>query len=245
MKRSELFSLFILGTLIIYSPVALADLLDEEEPVYPNIPSSEIPPQHPTEATPPEPPIKSNSATPKNTKTKANAEGSKPKSSGASSGSQTILEPKAKTKQKGKKTPAVDDSKQPVHFESKGLQALKEKGTAELIDDVVVTQGTMRLEADKAKIFYDDEVKDVVRVVAEGNVKIFKIDEETGEKIKAFGDKVEFDNKLRTVILDGNPRLWRGADLVRGKKITYELDTGWIRADRVAGEVHPQEDKKK
>jgi lipopolysaccharide export system protein LptA len=131
-----------------------------------------------------------------------------------------------------------------VHFESKGLRALKEKGTAELIQDVVVTQGTLRLEADQAKIYYDDDVKDVVRVVAEGNIKIFKVDEESGEKIKAFGDRVEFDNKARTVVLEGNARLWRGADLVRGKKITYELDSGWIKADRVAGEVHPPEEKK-
>ena len=156
--------------------------------------------------------------------------------------SQPTLPPTGK--KVGPASPASNDSKQPVHFESKGLRALKEKGTAELIENVVVTQGTLQMEAEKAKIFYDDNIKDVVRVIAEGNVKIFKIDEESGEKIKAFGDRVEFDNKARTVVLDGNARLWRGADLIRGKKITYELDTGWVKADRVAGEVHPSEDKK-
>lgn len=160
----------------------------------------------------------------------------------APAASESYLPPSGKNL--GQKGAASEDSKQPIHFESNGLRALKEKGTAELLENVVVTQGTLRLEADKAKIFYDDDIKDVVRVIAEGNVKIFKIDEESGEKIKAYGDRVEFDNKARTVVLDGNARLWRGADLVRGKKISYELDTGWVKADRVAGEVHPSEDKK-
>jgi hypothetical protein len=43
--------------------------------------------------------------------------------------------------------------------------------------------------------------------------------------------------------MEGNARLWRGTDLVRGKKIVYEMDTGWIRGDRVAGELHPGDQK--
>lgn len=140
--------------------------------------------------------------------------------------------------------PAVDDEKQPVQFESKGLRALKEAGTAELIDNVIVTQGSMRLEADRAKVYYDDAAKDVRRVIAEGNVKVFKVDADSGEQIKAFGERGEFDNELRVVVLEGDARLWRGADLVRGKKISYELESGWIKADRVAGEVYPQEKPK-
>lgn len=245
MKRSEflLFVVFASFVLIFFSSSAFADFLDEDDNVQP-VPKNENVPTDPTPASPtPADKLKTQKLNQAQPKTEQGRD--KIKNSATSSGSQTILEPKSKAKRETKQNSAVEDSKQPVQFESKGLQALKEKGTAELIDDVVVTQGTMRMEADKAKIYYDDNVKDVVRVVAEGNVKIFKIDEETGEKIKAFGDRVEFDNKLRTVVLDGNPRLWRGADLVRGKKIIYELDTGWIRADRVAGEVHPQEDKKK
>jgi lipopolysaccharide export system protein LptA len=160
-----------------------------------------------------------------------------PKKSGATSG---VLAPKGPKngKQKSKKK----DGTQPVHFESNGASALQEKGTLELLDNVVVTQGSMRMEADRAKIFYDEDKKDVDRVVAVGNVKMFKIDEDSGEKIQAFGDEVVFYNKKRTVTMAGNARLWRGADLVRGKKITYEMDSGWIRADRVIGEVHPNTD---
>jgi lipopolysaccharide export system protein LptA len=248
MRRVDLLLLAALAApalLLVPAPTAFADLLDEEEPAAKPPPSPQAPPASaPKPASPPKPATPQTS--PKPAAPPAPAVQPAPRapapSSGSSAASGASLAPKGN--KAGADGPAADDSKQPVHFESKGLRALKEKGTAELIQDVVVTQGTLRLEADKAKIYYDDDVKDVVRVVAEGNIKIFKVDEESGEKIKAFGDRVEFDNKARTVVLEGNARLWRGADLVRGKKITYELDSGWIKADRVAGEVHPPEEKK-
>jgi lipopolysaccharide transport protein LptA len=136
---------------------------------------------------------------------------------------------------------------EPVHFESKGLRGLKEKGTVELIEEVIITQGELRLEADRAKIFYDESQKEVARVLAEGNVKIFNVERSTGEKMKAFSNQVEFLNKNRTVIMEGNARLWRGTQsVIRGKKITYEIDSGWIKGDRVAGELQPEEkDKEK
>jgi lipopolysaccharide transport protein LptA len=250
MRRVDLLLLAALTaptSLLVPAPIAFADLLDEEAPVAkPPPPPPPPPPSSPAGAVPkpapsPKPPTSQTSPKPAARPSPAvQPAPAAPASGPASNGSS--LAPKGN--KAGADGPAADDSKQPVHFESKGLRALKEKGTAELIQDVVVTQGTLRLEADQAKIYYDDDVKDVVRVVAEGNIKIFKVDEESGEKIKAFGDRVEFDNKGRTVVLEGNARLWRGADLVRGKKITYELDSGWIKADRVAGEVHPPEEKK-
>jgi lipopolysaccharide transport protein LptA len=246
MRRVDLLLLAALTAptlLLVRAPRAFADLLDEEAPVAkpPPPPPSSPAGGEPKPASPPKAPTSQTSPKPAARPAPAvQPAPAAPASGPASNGSS--LAPKGN--KAGADGPAADDSKQPVHFESKGLRALKEKGTAELIQDVVVTQGTLRLEADQAKIYYDDDVKDVVRVVAEGNIKIFKVDEESGEKIKAFGDRVEFDNKARTVVLEGNARLWRGADLVRGKKITYELDSGWIKADRVAGEVHPPEEKK-
>lgn len=141
----------------------------------------------------------------------------------------------------------VGAPREPVHFESKGLRGLKEKGTVELIEEVIITQGELRLEADRAKIFYDESQKEVARVIAEGNVKIFNVERSTGEKMRAFSNQVEFLNKNRTVIMEGNARLWRGTQsVIRGKKITYEIDSGWIKGDRVAGELQPEEkDKEK
>ena len=145
--------------------------------------------------------------------------------------SRSVLAPSKKRK------PKKNAEKEPVHFESDGARGIRDKGKFELIDNVIVTQGTMRMEADKATVFVDTETNDVKTVHAVGKVKLFQEDAETGERLKAFGDEMVFDNIKRTVILSGNARLWRGPSLVKGKQITYELDTGWIYADRVVGEL--------
>ena len=140
-------------------------------------------------------------------------------------------------------TGARDDPKKPISWQSTGLRGLKESGTIELIDEVLVSQGSLNVTADYAKVFFDNAEREVDKVVAEGDVKMSKVDEGSGERIKAFGDRVYFLNSERKVILEGNARLWRGADLIQGKKIIYEMETGWVHADRVSGEVYPGDEK--
>jgi lipopolysaccharide transport protein LptA len=227
MKKSRNLIFFLLAGML-FGSQAKSDLLDEEDGPL-NIPGAE-PGGHKSQ----EP------ARPAPSDTKA-------KPSGLDSTSKSVSTP-AKARTSGPKSRIKSENKanEPVHFESKGLKGLREKGLVELVDDVVVTQAQFRLEADKAQVFFDEAAHDVVRVVAEGNVKIFNIDEKTGEKLKAYGNQVVFLNKDRRVIMEGNARLWRGEEsVIRGKKITYEMDTGWIRADRVAGELAPSEKDKK
>lgn len=217
---------------------ARADLLDDDDDPAktpkPTAPATKGPAPSPTPAPPKSP---ANDKKPsKNSSLPKDEPDTEPKKT--SSGS--VLAPKAGAK-KGPAPGQKPDAELPVEFESEGLKGLRDKGYVELEKNVVVTQGTMRVEADRAQAFYDPISKELVKVTAEGNVKMFKTDEATGEKVKAYGDSVLFLNKDRRAILEGNARLWRGADLLRGKKITYELDTGWIYADRVAGELHPQE----
>lgn len=217
-------------SLSLYAGSVRADLLDEEE-------SSSSAPTKP-ETAPPQVPFTPSKPAKKSDQPREATGPSASRSSNAQAKSET-----SKSKN-GKKNQAK--SKEPVHFESKGLKGLREKGLVELVDNVVVTQGDLRLEADKAQVFFDEAAHDVVKVIAEGNVKIFNIDENTGEKLKAFSNQVVFLNKERRVIMEGNARLWRGEEsVIRGKKITYEMDTGWIRADRVAGELSPSEKDKK
>ena len=152
----------------------------------------------------------------------------------------TVVPPKSGGKSAGAKRRG-GSSKSPVHFESIGLKGLREKGMVELSQDVLVTQDDMRLESDFAQVFFDETSHEVTKVVAQGRVRINGIDQNSGEKFRALGDRAVFLNTERTVVLDGNAKLWRGEDsVIRSKKITYEMNTGWIRADRVAGEVQTE-----
>lgn len=157
-----------------------------------------------------------------------------------SSNTTTVIPPKSPEKASKLGEPAGKKSaaKAPVHFESNGLKGLREKGMVELVQQVIVTQEDMKLESDLAQVFFDEASHEVVKVLAQGRVRINGVDQNSGEKFRALADKAVFLNNERTVVLEGNAKLWRGDDsVIRSRKITYEMGTGWIRADRVAGEV--------
>ncbi len=127
----------------------------------------------------------------------------------------------------------------PIQFESKSLQAVKDQSRVVLQEDVLITQGDFRLQADEATIYFDKKTREAMKVIASGRVKAFKSDVELKQRVKAECNEAVFYNQERKMVLRGNAKLWRGEDLVRGKQITYELDTGWIKADRVEGVVQP------
>ena len=157
-----------------------------------------------------------------------------------SSSTMTVIPPKSaeKSGKPGEAAGKKSAAKSPVHFESNGLKGLREKGMVELVQQVIVTQEDMKLESDLAQVFFDETSHEVVKVLAQGRVRINGIDQNSGEKFRALADKAVFLNSERTIVLDGNAKLWRGDDsVIRSRKITYEMGTGWIRADRVAGEV--------
>ena len=161
----------------------------------------------------------------------------------SSSANTRVVPPKKpnKSKELSKSGAKNSPSKSPVHFESRGLKGLREKGMVELLQDVIVTQDEMKLESDYAQVFFDEASHEVLKVIAQGNVKINGIDQNSGERFRAVGEKAVFLNGERTVVLEGNAKLWRGEDsVIRSRKITYEKNTGWIRADRVAGEVQAE-----
>ena len=166
------------------------------------------------------------------------------RSGGASAGDKKTQGPeqtKDKVPQKGGSGTPANKGQEPVKFQSSGLTGFKDQGTMELVNDVVITQGDTKMEADKVKAFYDQKSKELVKIIASGNVKIFKDDPDPTKKVRSTSQEAVFFNKDRKVILKGNPQLIRnGGDIVRGKEITYELDTGWMRVDRVEGVLVPQ-----
>lgn len=171
-------------------------------------------------------------------------QGSKEK--GSQSTSSKEMAPKGVEEKKGKPPNRQGNARPrenvPVHFTSQGLKGLRERGLVELMKDVLVTQGDLRIEADNAQVFFSEESKEVKKIVALGQpVKMSNIDPNTGEKLEAIGNQIEFNNADRVVLLEGNARIKKGNNsTIKGKKITYELDSGWIKADKVAGEISPQ-----
>jgi lipopolysaccharide transport protein LptA len=167
----------------------------------------------------------------------ADSRGEKDKPAGGES------EPAPSTPGKPRKGVKGKSDRPPVQFESRSLQGMKDQGRVILKDDVIVTQGDFRIESDEATIIFENKSKEVTKVLASGRVKISRAAPEIKDRIKAECNEAVFHNVDRKVVLKGNARLWRAEDLVRGKQITYELDTGWIKADRVEGVVQPGKER--
>lgn len=146
-----------------------------------------------------------------------------------------------------KPVPASDPGnspKLPVRWRSGGLVAMREQGVTELTKDVVITQGNTELQADHAKIYFDEAADDVSKVVVTGNVRVLRAAESPRDRMKARGNEATFYNKEQTVTLKGNATLERGGDIIRGKTINYQLETGLITVDNVEGVMQPGESKK-
>lgn len=147
---------------------------------------------------------------------------------------QEAPEPKINNRVKLKKSKAGV-----VKFWSKSLSGLRSPGSLMLEEDVVVTQDDIRLEADKATIYFEAKSREVREVHAVGSVRFSRVDPDTGQPIKAEGREAIFSNAKRLITMKGEPVLYRGEDIVRGKVIYYDLKNGWVKADRVEGVVQP------
>lgn len=161
-----------------------------------------------------------------------------PKKVRESSSSKPVLE-QVPQKKKSNKKPNQKNKKLPVKFEGEILSGRQKDGIIQLDEKVWIRQGGLEIRSGHAKLFFEETNSEVVRVEAHDKVKLVQRNEESGEYVRAYGDKVIYDAKTEKAILTGNAVLYRGADIVRGERIDYEVSTGVFKASRVKGVVKP------
>lgn len=158
--------------------------------------------------------------------------------------------PKSKSsdKKKGDDKKKKDQSKLPVKFKGDGQTTYsREAGVITLQENVVITQGDLRLQSDKARVKFlknANSKEEVDEVLITGQVKVSKFDPNPMDRIVAHGDKAVFYNSEQKIRLIGNARLYRGGDLMKGKQIIYEIETGIVLVDQAKGIVQPEEAQK-
>jgi lipopolysaccharide transport protein LptA len=228
------FPVFLYSTLVLFSPSPLrADLIEEKDEE-----TSAAPSGGPTTKPTPQPTNllheEAKSGKPINTP--------KPKSTQESQTPSTVV--KAPSAEPAKLNKSESDrnknSDAPVSFQSQGASGDKAGGILILEKDVVVTQNDLKITADKATITINKATNEVKTVYAVGNVHFFRKDPETGLPVTSNSHEAEFDNLNRTIVLKGDPKMMRGTDIVKGKQIIYDLNTGWVKATRVMGVVQPK-----
>jgi lipopolysaccharide transport protein LptA len=136
-------------------------------------------------------------------------------------------------------------SKAPIKLKSDGRSTYsRDGGLVHLRKNVVITQEDLRLQADEAKVFVREAAEDeerIDKVEFTGSVKFTKFDQRPSEQVSAHGNRAIFYNERQEVILIGNARIWKGNQLIRGKRVIYDVATGMIEVDQAVGVVQPDE----
>jgi lipopolysaccharide export system protein LptA len=120
------------------------------------------------------------------------------------------------------------DRDKPVNLEADTVTLDDIKKISIYQGNVVFTQGTMMLRADRVQVTQNANGLD--KADATGSPVAFrqKMDG-SDEYIEGFADRVEFNGVTRQLELIGQARLRRGSDELRGTRISYNANTEFFK----------------
>lgn len=128
------------------------------------------------------------------------------------------------------------DPNQPVEIEADTLEVEDKKQTATFIGNVVAVQGMTRLRADRLKATYapnkNGERTQVRQIIATGRVHVLSKDDQSAD-----GDWARYDVVNRTIVMGDKVVLRQGQNVIRGTKLTIDLNTGRSRVSGGKGGV--------
>lgn len=132
------------------------------------------------------------------------------------------------------------DTSLPLVYKAEMGGGSRKDGSIELIKNVVIVQGEMTLNADKAELYSDPNSQTPNRVVAKGNVKLVKKGLSSGTGIHAEAEEIEYFANTRKAVLKGKPKIWKGKEMLRGEVIELDIPTEGIRVKNPSGIVDPK-----
>ena len=120
------------------------------------------------------------------------------------------------------------DRDKPVNLEADSVTLDDIKKVSVYQGNVILSQGTIMLRADRIQATQNDQ--GLQRVSAVGKPVAFrqKLDGRE-EYIEGFADRIEFDNVKSQLELIGQAKLRRGQDELRGAQISYNTNTEFYR----------------
>ncbi len=117
---------------------------------------------------------------------------------------------------------------EPVEIEADKLEVDDKSQTATFIGNVVAVQGMTRLRADRLKATYSPakqgERTQVRQIIATGRVHVLSKDDQSAD-----GDWARYDVVGRTIVMGDKVVLRQGQNVIRGTKLTIDLNSGRSR----------------
>ena len=110
------------------------------------------------------------------------------------------------------------DTKGPVTVDADSLESMQKEGLSLFKGNVVARQNSSVQYADRMEVYSDAKTDRIERVVSTGNVRIITRDCRMGT-----AGRSEYYEAEERVVLIGNARVWRDADVITGERITIYL----------------------
>jgi lipopolysaccharide export system protein LptA len=121
-----------------------------------------------------------------------------------------------------------DDRSQPMNIDAdRSESSARGAGVSVLSGNVRISQGTMKVEADRAEIHQDDG--QIVKVVLEGRPVTFEqeLDDDQG-MLHARALRVDYDTALDSLLLTGEVHIRQPRGELTSDRVEYSLESGRI-----------------
>lgn len=125
------------------------------------------------------------------------------------------------------------DRNKPIHLEADRatVEDIKRKDSTRVsvfTGNVILTQGTMRITADK--VIMKEDINGFRHATATGNLVSFRQKrDDVDEYIEGWSKRVEYDNRTDKIELFRQARLKRGEDEVKGDYISYDMNSEFFQ----------------
>lgn len=128
------------------------------------------------------------------------------------------------------------DRNQPMDVQSDRLEGSDVQGTdTVLTGNVLITQGTLRVSADRGIISRAND--DISRVVLEGAPATLHQQLDDGATMDARAKRIDYDRARNVIVLTGAVVIEQPRGNMQGERVVYNLDTGTVDAGGAGGRV--------
>ena len=128
-----------------------------------------------------------------------------------------------------------EDFSQPIKIGSNTQFIDGKNKTALYKEDVLITQGSLLIEADEVEVIATDGSGREI-FIARGNPASYSQSLEDGTPVSAKANEIRYEVVNRTISLAGNAELQQDSSKVQGDKITFDMITEQLLATGGAGE---------
>ncbi len=125
------------------------------------------------------------------------------------------------------------DSQQPIHIEADSAELDEERRLTVYEGSVVISQGSMRIKANRVDFYYDED-RSLDKAVALGKpARYEQMLDDSDEPVRANAHRMEYYATKNILYLFEDAKVTQSGDTVTGDRITYDMERNTAMAERL------------